>query len=167
MNLDAVAICERWSGLSRTLSQPLCKCTCQHEQPSLTGGQAPAGSSSGSTVAVAAGFAPLALGAETDGSVVQPANRAAVYGLKASHGSTKMSGIMPGASSLDCLGGFAKTPHDLADLMAVIMEQPFESMGGVSWTGMRVGFVESSLWKFPDMIIEQVPEFRKQLVSPY
>lgn len=78
-----------------------------------------------------------------------------------------MSGVMPGASSLDCLGAFAKTPHDLADLMSIIMEQPFESMVDTRWTGMRVGFVETSLWRFPDTIIEQVPEFHKQLVSPH
>lgn len=53
----------------------------------------PAGSSSGSTVAIAAGFAPVSLGAETDGSVVQPATRVALYGLKATYGSTDVTGV--------------------------------------------------------------------------
>ncbi|KAL8817135.1 MAG: hypothetical protein Q9223_003980 [Gallowayella weberi] len=75
----------------------------------------PAGSSSGSAVGVAAGFAPVSIGAETDGSMVQPATRAALYGLKASHGSTALGGVLPGALSFDCLGGFAKTPADLAE----------------------------------------------------
>ncbi|KAL8806970.1 MAG: hypothetical protein Q9182_000951 [Xanthomendoza sp. 2 TL-2023] len=75
----------------------------------------PAGSSSGSAVGVAAGFAPVSIGAETNGSVVQPATSVALYGLKASHGSTAPGGVLPGVLSFDCLGGFAKTPADLAE----------------------------------------------------
>ncbi|KAL8811974.1 MAG: hypothetical protein Q9200_001372 [Gallowayella weberi] len=110
----------------------------------------PAGSSSGSAVGVAAGFAPVSIGAETDGSMVQPATRAALYGLKASHGSTALGGVLPGALSFDCLGGFAKTPADLAEVISSLM-------GGQ--------FVESSLWKFPPQVCEQNEGFRKQLES--
>lgn len=70
---------------------------------------------------VVAGFAPFSVGSETDGSVVQPATRAALYGLKASHGSTEVAGVLLGALSFDCLGGFAKTPADLASLMSVLV----------------------------------------------
>ncbi|KAL8903550.1 MAG: hypothetical protein Q9207_003855 [Kuettlingeria erythrocarpa] len=79
------------------------------------------GSSSGSAVGVAAGFAPVSIGAETDGSVVQPATRAALYGLKASHGSTEPGGVLPGALSFDSLGGFAKTRADLVEVMSSLM----------------------------------------------
>lgn len=98
--------------------------------------------------------------------MVQPATRAALYGLKASHGATDTSGVQPGAISFDCLGGFAKTPTDLADLMSVIMNKDFSASMKSSWDGISVGFVDATLWKFPDGIIEPNPEFREQLVSP-
>ena len=56
-----------------------------------------------------------------NGCVVQPASRAALYGLKASHGSTELAGVLPGALSFDCLGRFAKMPVDLANLMRALM----------------------------------------------
>lgn len=51
--------------------------------------ETPCGSSAGSGVAVAA---PVSLGAETDGSLVQPANRAALYAVKLTQGSVDMTG---------------------------------------------------------------------------
>jgi amidase len=97
--------------------------------------------------------------------VAQPASRAAVYGLKASYGATDVSGVQPGAASFDCLGGFAKTPADLADLMGILMKKDFSTSMQSTWDGISVGFVDATLWKFPDGIIEPNPEFREQLVS--
>lgn len=97
--------------------------------------------------------------------MVQPATRAALYALKASHGATDISGVQPSAVSFDCLGGFAKTPQDLADLMGVIMKKDFSTSMKSSWHGISVGFVDATMWKFPDGIIEPNAEFRNQLVS--
>lgn len=99
---------------------------------------------------------------------MQPASRAALYGLKASHGSIDTAGVLPGGSSFDCLGGFAKTPTDLANMMSILSRRGrdyTESLNS-SWDGLEVGFVDTTLWQFPPRICEQNEEFRKQLVGP-
>ncbi|MBM7633251.1 amidase [Geomicrobium sediminis] len=81
------------------------------------------GSSSGSAVAVALDFAPFSLGTDTSGSVRGPANNAGLVGLRPTHGSIDMAGVMPSALSFDTLGFFTRTTDDLCLLMSVIKEE--------------------------------------------
>ncbi len=73
----------------------------------------PGGSSSGSAAAVAAGMLPLALGSQTQGSVVRPASFCGVVGLKPTHGLLPLDGVMPFAPTLDTLGLFTQTALDM------------------------------------------------------
>jgi amidase len=66
---------------------------------------APGGSSTGSAVAVAAGFSTLAVGCDTIGSLITPANRAALYALKPTVGEVPMNGIFTLSKSFDSVGG--------------------------------------------------------------
>jgi Asp-tRNA(Asn)/Glu-tRNA(Gln) amidotransferase A subunit family amidase len=76
----------------------------------------PGGSSSGSAAAVAAGMVPLALGTQTNGSVIRPAAFCGVLGFKPTHGLISRHGVLTLSRTLDHVGLFARTIDDIAIL---------------------------------------------------
>ena len=73
----------------------------------------PGGSSSGSAAAVAAGMVPLAIGSQTQGSVLRPASFCGVVGFKPSFGGLPLGGVMRFAPTLDHAGLFADSAADM------------------------------------------------------
>ncbi len=82
--------------------------------------RSPCGSSSGSATAVAANLAPVALGTETDGSILCPASVNGVVGIKPTVGLTSRAGVIPIAHSQDTVGPFARTVADAALVLGAI-----------------------------------------------
>ena len=80
----------------------------------------PCGSSSGSGAAVSANFATVAVGTETDGSIVCPASNCGVVGIKPTLGLISRSGIIPIAHSQDTAGPMTRTVTDAAILLGVM-----------------------------------------------
>jgi aspartyl-tRNA(Asn)/glutamyl-tRNA(Gln) amidotransferase subunit A len=124
----------------------------------------PGGSSSGSGVAVAAGFVPLALGTDTSGSVRNPAGTCGVVGLKPTYDLVSRRGVFPLAFSLDHVGPIARSVGDIAlalDIMAADdpRTKPCGRTGGYGSDlergvrGLRIGFVRN--FHEVDMIADQ------------
>ena len=80
----------------------------------------PAGSSSGSAAAVAAGFAPATLGSDTGGSIRGPAAACGIAGLKPTYGLVSRRGVLPNCFSHDHAGPLAWTAQDVAILLQAI-----------------------------------------------
>ncbi|MBO0335153.1 amidase [Sneathiella sp. CAU 1612] len=80
----------------------------------------PGGSSSGSAAAVAAFQVPLAIGTQTNGSVIRPASFCGTYGFKPTRGMISRRGILQTSKSLDQVGVFGRTLEDVAALSDVI-----------------------------------------------
>ena len=80
----------------------------------------PSGSSSGSGAAVAANLCAVAIGTETDGSVVSPASCSGVVGIKPTVGLLSRSGIIPISATQDTAGPMARTVRDAALLLGAL-----------------------------------------------
>lgn len=80
----------------------------------------PSGSSSGSAAAVSANFCAVAVGTETDGSIVSPASVCGVVGLKPTVGLVSRSGIIPISQSQDTAGPMGRTVTDVAILLGAL-----------------------------------------------
>ena len=81
----------------------------------------PGGSSSGSAAAVAAGMVPLAIGSQTNGSMIRPAAFCGVFGVKPSHGLISRAGALTLSRTLDHVGAFARSIEDLALILDVLV----------------------------------------------
>lgn len=85
----------------------------------------PGGSSSGSAAAVASYMVPLAIGTQTNGSVIRPASYCGIVGFKPTHGLISRSGVLSLSRALDTVGTFARSLEDVALLTeALIAHDP-------------------------------------------
>ncbi|WP_010149084.1 Asp-tRNA(Asn)/Glu-tRNA(Gln) amidotransferase subunit GatA [Serinicoccus profundi] len=115
----------------------------------------PGGSGGGSSAAVAAYLAPLAIGSDTGGSIRQPAAVTGTVGTKPTYGAVSRYGIIALASSLDQIGPCARTVADAALLHEVLAgHDPMDSTsidtpvpdvvtasGTTDLSGLRIGVV--------------------------
>ncbi|MEK6852437.1 MAG: amidase family protein, partial [Nanoarchaeota archaeon] len=83
-------------------------------------GKIPGGSSSGSAAAVSAGFCDLALGADTGGSIRNPASHCGIVGIKPSYGRVSRYGLIDLAMSLEQIGPMTNSVYESALLLEII-----------------------------------------------
>ncbi|MEW6668863.1 MAG: amidase [Thermodesulfobacteriota bacterium] len=84
-------------------------------------GRTPGGSSSGSAAAVASWMVPLALGTQTNGSMIRPASYCGVVGYKPTYGTISRHGVLMQSPPLDQIGVYGRTVADVALLAQVLM----------------------------------------------
>jgi len=124
----------------------------------------PGGSSSGSAAAVAAAMVPLAIGTQTNGSVIRPASYCGVYGYKPTYGLISRHLVLQQSRPLDQIGVFARTIEDAAliaqQMMAFDDRDPdtrlqarpklLETLAEEPAVQPRLAFVKTPVWDQAD-----------------
>ena len=129
----------------------------------------PGGSSSGSGVALAAGFVPVALGTDTGGSVRNPASMCGIVGMKPTYGRVSRRGVFPLSYSLDHVGPMTRTVRDNAVLLNIIAghdaddpgsadvaSEDFAALIGKGLKGVRIGLARHLYAEAPVASAEQL-----------
>ncbi len=119
--------------------------------------QGASGSSAGSGAATAAGLVAFAIGTETLGSIVSPATRCGITGLRPTYGRVSRHGVMSLSWSMDKVGPLCRTAKDCALVLQAIFgpdghdrtvkQVAFNYNGPQSWESVRVGFLEDQFEK--------------------
>jgi amidase len=124
------------------------------------------GSSSGSGAAVSANLCALAIGTETDGSIVCPASTNGVVGIKPTLGLIPATGIIPIAHSQDTAGPLARTVTDAAILLGALTGADYtKSLDTNGLRGARIGVARDKFFGFSeaaDRVIEAAIAEMKQ-----
>jgi amidase len=109
----------------------------------------PGGSSVGSAVAVSAGYAPISISTEADGSTTLPGSRAALYGLVMTRETISLDGYFAISTTYASPGCMAKTATDLIEVTRVMLEAsnakaktnlPSAAESKRGWEGITLGF---------------------------
>ena len=133
----------------------------------------PGGSSSGSAAAVASFMTPVAIGSQTNGSIIRPASYCGVIGYKPSYGLISRNGVLRQSFLLDHVGIFSRTVDDLAFISQEIIKRDTEDRSTVSFASgnflniakedppfdPRFIFFKTDMWKNLDK--ETIKNFEK------
>ncbi|KAI1150287.1 amidase signature domain-containing protein [Nemania diffusa] len=161
-NLKGINVTSGWSAVGGQTLSPYAEGGIDPNDRWM-GHSTPAGSSSGSAVATAAGFALLSIGTEADGSIVQPGVRAALYSMKGTVGDVNMVGTQSGGAAFDSAGPLAKSVEDCADVMDILLPgRDFHKYLTKSWSGIKIAYLNYDDWQFPDSVCEKTPAFDEQ-----
>ncbi|HMA54262.1 MAG TPA: amidase [Acidobacteriota bacterium] len=144
LTLGALAMGDRWfGGQTKSPWDP------------ANAGQGSSGSSAGPAASVAAGLVPFAIGTETRGSIISPASRCGVTGLRPSFGRVSRSGAMTLSWTMDKIGTLCRTAEDCAVVLHAIqgpdgrdnsvLDLPFAWDSGRDVRKLRVGYLKSDI----------------------
>jgi Asp-tRNA(Asn)/Glu-tRNA(Gln) amidotransferase A subunit family amidase len=132
------------------------------------------GSSAGSSCAAAAGLVGFGLGSETLGSILSPAGRCGVTGLRPTYGRVSRYGCMTLSWSMDKIGPIARTVEDCALVLSVIhgfdgfdaaaVDRPFDWPSARDLRSLKVGYVEDNTPKEDRAELKVLSDLGVQLV---
>src|SRR6266436_1706589 len=109
----------------------------------------PCGSSSGTGAAIAASFATVGVGTETDGSIVCPSGACSLVGLKPTLGLIEGAGIIPIAHSQDTAGPMARTVADASALLGALSGHDYRaSLDPNGLRGARIGVARKKFFGY-------------------
>ncbi|KAL8676715.1 MAG: hypothetical protein Q9224_007259, partial [Gallowayella concinna] len=139
---------------------------------SALGQSNPGGSSTGSAVGVTAGYSPLAIAGEADGSIGTPASRASLFAVKCTPQTIPTDGTFLISPTFESPGGMAKTVEDLTELIKIIIsttDSPLELPKEMptAWSNFSLGFVDPNVWQLPSSLLAPDVEYSRQLISSY
>ncbi|KAI4649794.1 uncharacterized protein J4E79_009639 [Alternaria viburni] len=125
----------------------------------------PSGSSTGSAVAVSAGFAPVSIGADFNGSLTNPATRAALYTIRTTPGIVSEHRGFPFSKNRDSLGPMAKTTDDLVNLLNVIVDlshpevpdEGYNTSFSRDWKDISFATLDPHHWHLPEAVQRPQP----------
>lgn len=114
-------------------------------------------------MAVAAGFAPVSVGTDTNGSILMPATRNDVFAMKPTLGLIYRDGICPIWLEFDSAGPIGRSARDIAVMMNAMVdpenEQARAAVGGTytsqltgSFEGLRIGVLNPKEWHLPGAV---------------
>jgi len=109
----------------------------------------PCGSSSGTGAAIAANFAAVGIGTETDGSIVCPSGACSLVGVKPTLGLLEGAGIIPIAHSQDTAGPMARTVADASVLLGALAARDYSaSLDPAGLRGARIGVARKKFFGY-------------------
>ena len=115
----------------------------------------PGGSSMGSAAAVAAGVLPMAVGSQTNGSVIRPAAFCGVVGFKPTAGRLARGGMFEFSRTLDQVGGFARSVREAATLTAAMAGEPLERWWSDDAGAPKLAAFRTGEWERADIVAQE------------
>ena len=122
---------------------------------------------------LSAGYAPLALGTDSCGSLMTPATRASLYAIRPTIGLVSLNGVIPISKAFDTVGPMAKCVKDLANLLDVLVGpgtvigrdcNSYANTLPGSWRDLRIGVLDPEEWNFEKQLPRSIPEAKAQIV---
>ena len=112
-------------------------------------------------------MAPIALGTETDGSILVPSDRASLYSLKLTVGKVSTHGTLPFSPLTDSLGPMTKSTDDVTSILDIICptEGSYRDALRTSLKGMRIGFLDPVEWAPGAGAVRPNEDYTQQVVS--
>ena len=123
-------------------------------------------------MAVSAGFAPVSIGADFNGSLTNPAIRAALYTIRTTPGTVSDAGGFPFSLNRDSVGPMAKSTGDLVELLNIITDTThpnvpdhgYSRTSSREWKDISIATLDPHIWRLPEWVQKPQPGALDEIV---